>query len=236
MPQPCSSPAGSKTISPSFSAASTSWRSEQTNVARRSSRARSMRQPVAQRHRPLALADSGAPQLPQEMGVQRFQHPGHDDTDLVGEAKFIHLRQCKDGVWEITRMISYDWQSMSIVLRYCLHTSCAATACVRSRVRSAALVAVSPPFTAPKAKAMRLGPSPLSPKAKRRVERLPKEWIDGAGDGAPTTTPAPVKSPSPRNLPRLEIVSAPAWRWPPAPELGRLLGRSLSRPLFANTG
>ncbi len=43
-----------------------------------------------------------------EMGVHRFHHPGHDDTEPVGEAKFIHLWQCKDGAWKITRVISYD--------------------------------------------------------------------------------------------------------------------------------
>lgn len=43
-----------------------------------------------------------------EVGVHRFHHPGHDDTEPVGEAKFIHLWQCKDGVWKLTRIISYD--------------------------------------------------------------------------------------------------------------------------------
>ena len=43
-----------------------------------------------------------------EMGVHRFHHPGHDDTEPVGEAKFIHLWQYKDGAWKITRVISYD--------------------------------------------------------------------------------------------------------------------------------
>jgi hypothetical protein len=43
-----------------------------------------------------------------EMGVHRFHHPGHDDTEPVGEGKFIHLWQCKDGAWKITRVISYD--------------------------------------------------------------------------------------------------------------------------------
>src|SRR5205809_4939028 len=35
-----------------------------------------------------------------EMGVHRFHHPGHDDTEPVGEGKFIHLWQCKDGALE----------------------------------------------------------------------------------------------------------------------------------------
>jgi ketosteroid isomerase-like protein len=43
-----------------------------------------------------------------EMGVHRFHHPGHDDTEAVGEGKFIHLWQYKDGAWKITRVISYD--------------------------------------------------------------------------------------------------------------------------------
>lgn len=43
-----------------------------------------------------------------ETGVHRFHHPGHDDTEGVGEARFIHLWQYKDGAWKITRVISYD--------------------------------------------------------------------------------------------------------------------------------
>jgi uncharacterized protein (TIGR02246 family) len=43
-----------------------------------------------------------------EMGIHRFHHPGHDDTEGVGEARFIHLWQYKDGAWKITRVISYD--------------------------------------------------------------------------------------------------------------------------------
>lgn len=43
-----------------------------------------------------------------EMGVHRFHHPGHDDTEPVGEGKFILLWQYKDGAWKITRVISYD--------------------------------------------------------------------------------------------------------------------------------
>jgi hypothetical protein len=43
-----------------------------------------------------------------EMGVHRFHHPGHEDTEGVGEAQFIHLWQYKDGAWKITRVISYD--------------------------------------------------------------------------------------------------------------------------------
>lgn len=46
-----------------------------------------------------------------EIGVHRFHHPGHEDTDGVGEASFIHLWQYKDGAWKITRVISYDHHS-----------------------------------------------------------------------------------------------------------------------------
>lgn len=43
-----------------------------------------------------------------EIGVHRFHHPGHEDTEPVGEGRFIHLWQYKDGAWKITRVISYD--------------------------------------------------------------------------------------------------------------------------------
>jgi len=43
-----------------------------------------------------------------EMGTHRFHHPGHDDTEPVGEAKFTHLWQYKDGAWKITRVLSFD--------------------------------------------------------------------------------------------------------------------------------
>jgi uncharacterized protein (TIGR02246 family) len=43
-----------------------------------------------------------------EMGVHRFHHTGHEDTEPVGEGKFIHLWQYKDGAWKISRVISYD--------------------------------------------------------------------------------------------------------------------------------
>ena len=41
-----------------------------------------------------------------EIGIHRFHHP--DNADNVGEAKFVTLWQNKDGVWKITRAISYD--------------------------------------------------------------------------------------------------------------------------------
>jgi hypothetical protein len=43
-----------------------------------------------------------------EIGVHRFHHPGKEDSEGVGEAKFIHIWQNKDGVWKITRVISFD--------------------------------------------------------------------------------------------------------------------------------
>ncbi len=43
-----------------------------------------------------------------EIGVHRFHHPGQETAQSVGEAKFIHLWQNKDGVWKITRVISFD--------------------------------------------------------------------------------------------------------------------------------
>ncbi len=46
-----------------------------------------------------------------EIGIHRFHHPGHEDTEGVGEGKFIHLWQYKDGSWRITRAISYDHRS-----------------------------------------------------------------------------------------------------------------------------
>ena len=46
-----------------------------------------------------------------ETGVHRFHHPGHEDTEGVGEAQFIHLWQYKDGAWKVTRVISYDHHS-----------------------------------------------------------------------------------------------------------------------------
>lgn len=45
-----------------------------------------------------------------ETGVHRFNHPGHPEIG-VGEGRFIHLWQYKDGAWKITRVISYDHHS-----------------------------------------------------------------------------------------------------------------------------
>lgn len=50
------------------------------------------------------IADYGAV----EVGVHRFHHPGHETTESIGEARFIHLWQKKDGTWKVTRVISFD--------------------------------------------------------------------------------------------------------------------------------
>jgi ketosteroid isomerase-like protein len=46
-----------------------------------------------------------------EIGVHRFRKAG-DDNDVGGEAKFVHVWQNKDGVWRVTRVISYDHASL----------------------------------------------------------------------------------------------------------------------------
>ena len=43
-----------------------------------------------------------------EIGVHRFHHPGHENTEPVGEAKFTQLWQNKDGVWKLALVISFD--------------------------------------------------------------------------------------------------------------------------------
>jgi hypothetical protein len=42
-----------------------------------------------------------------QIGVHRFFSP-IDAKEPVGEAKFIHIWRYKDGMWKITRVISYD--------------------------------------------------------------------------------------------------------------------------------
>lgn len=49
-----------------------------------------------------------------EMGVHRFVHPKTEATNGTGEASFIHLWRCKDGVWKITRALSYDHHSVQV--------------------------------------------------------------------------------------------------------------------------
>jgi hypothetical protein len=43
-----------------------------------------------------------------EVGVHRFEHPGREKEDGVGEGRFLHLWRSKDGKWQITRVVSYD--------------------------------------------------------------------------------------------------------------------------------
>jgi hypothetical protein len=43
-----------------------------------------------------------------EVGIHRFEHPGREKEDGVGEGRFFHLWQLKDGKWQITRVVSYD--------------------------------------------------------------------------------------------------------------------------------
>ena len=42
-----------------------------------------------------------------EIGIHRFHHPGHPE-DGMGDAKFVTLWQNKDGMWKVTRTISYE--------------------------------------------------------------------------------------------------------------------------------
>jgi ketosteroid isomerase-like protein len=45
-----------------------------------------------------------------EIGVHRFHHPGEDGE---GEAKFVTLWKNKDGSWKVTRVISYNHESVT---------------------------------------------------------------------------------------------------------------------------
>lgn len=47
-----------------------------------------------------------------EVGVHRFHHPGHENTEGVGEGQFIHLWRYQNGAWKISRVISYDHHSV----------------------------------------------------------------------------------------------------------------------------
>lgn len=47
-----------------------------------------------------------------EMGVHLFHQPKVDPNRPVGEGKFIHLWQNREGAWKITRVISYDHRSL----------------------------------------------------------------------------------------------------------------------------
>lgn len=41
-----------------------------------------------------------------EVGIHRFHHP--NEPDNVGDAKFVHIWHNDNGVWKITRVISYE--------------------------------------------------------------------------------------------------------------------------------
>ena len=45
-----------------------------------------------------------------EIGIHRFHHP--NEPGNLGEAKFIHLWQLKDGTWKLTRVISFNHVSV----------------------------------------------------------------------------------------------------------------------------
>jgi len=47
-----------------------------------------------------------------QTGVHRFHHP-KTPSDGVGEARFVHLWQLKDGAWRLTRVISYDHHALA---------------------------------------------------------------------------------------------------------------------------
>jgi len=46
-----------------------------------------------------------------EIGVHRFTHP--DDPHALGEAKFVTIWRLKDGVWKVSRAISFDHHSVN---------------------------------------------------------------------------------------------------------------------------
>jgi ketosteroid isomerase-like protein len=43
-----------------------------------------------------------------EIGTHRFHHTGHDDSEPVGQGKFVHIWKNTNGQWQMTRVISYD--------------------------------------------------------------------------------------------------------------------------------
>jgi hypothetical protein len=47
-----------------------------------------------------------------EIGIHRFTHPNHPEGDIMGEAKFIHVWQLREGVWQVTRVLSFDHHSL----------------------------------------------------------------------------------------------------------------------------
>ena len=47
-----------------------------------------------------------------EIGVHHFTHPSQPG-DAGGDAKFVHIWQLKDGVWKVTRVISFNHNTTS---------------------------------------------------------------------------------------------------------------------------
>ncbi|HEU5452417.1 MAG TPA: nuclear transport factor 2 family protein [Terriglobales bacterium] len=47
-----------------------------------------------------------------EIGVHLFHHPGHDDTEPVGEGQFVQIWHDENGVWRLTRVISFDHHAL----------------------------------------------------------------------------------------------------------------------------
>ena len=47
-----------------------------------------------------------------EIGMHRFRQPGHPEEG-EGEAKFVSIWKYTDGVWTLTRVISYDHSSLT---------------------------------------------------------------------------------------------------------------------------
>jgi len=47
-----------------------------------------------------------------ELGVHRFHHPAHPEEG-EGEASFVTLWQNKDGMWKVTRVISYNHEAVT---------------------------------------------------------------------------------------------------------------------------
>lgn len=48
-----------------------------------------------------------------EIGVHRFTHPSESGDKQLGEAKFVTLWQKTDAGWKVTRVISYDHESLA---------------------------------------------------------------------------------------------------------------------------
>jgi hypothetical protein len=47
-----------------------------------------------------------------ELGVHRFHHPDEKKEDIAGEAKFVTVWKNSGGAWKVSRVISYDHESL----------------------------------------------------------------------------------------------------------------------------